>query len=500
MRPWEWITVILLSVGWIALAIPAKKPLSAPGWLPLLPLPAAAAQWFLERYRWSMVPAYVLAALFFLIGVSRIWIHKPEQPAGLGGRIILGTAAVLALAAVAAAGALPALFPVFALPSPSGPYAVGITSFEWVDESRPEIFTPEPGGRRDLLVEVWYPAEPAAGAEPMAMWPEARTLGPQIAKVFGLPGFLFDQLALVRSHTYPEAPPAAAESKFPVLVFSHAYSPGFAAQNIVQMEELAGRGYVIFSIAHPCEASAVIYPDGRVVGTSPERYRAVIREGTVPAIPILKEFMAAGDPAEKERLFRAYLAANPAARESVRVWTEDTRFVMDQIERLERGGIASPLSGRLDLERMGVFGHSMGGVVAGEVCMLDRRCKAGVNMDGVQLGGLIDGQLDQPFMMMYSAVNAGQNDLIFDRFHNAYYRVVVAGTVHTDYCDFPLISPLFRLAGAAGSLDPHRMETILNRYLTAFFDAHLRGIDSPILRGPDPEFPEADVRVRKANR
>jgi hypothetical protein len=262
------------------------------------------------------------------------------------------------------------------------------------------------------------------------------------------------------------------------------------------MEELASRGYVIFSIAHPYKASAVIYPDGRAVGTSPERYRAVIREGTVAAIPILQQYMAAGDPAEKERLFRAYLAANPAARESVRVWTEDTRFVMDQIERLGRGGIASSLSGRLDLERMGVFGQSMGGVVAGEVCMLDRRCKAGANLDGVQLGGLIDGTLEQPFLMMYSAINAGQNDLIFDRLHNAYYRVVVRGTVHTDYCDFPLVSPLFRLAGAAGSVDPGRMEKIINGYLLAFFDKHLRGADSPLLSGPAPGFPEVDFLGR----
>jgi predicted dienelactone hydrolase len=499
MRPLEWITIILLLAAWSSLLIPAKKLPHGLAGVPLLPLIAAGTQWILEQYRWSMVPAYVLAVLFFIIGITRIWTNKPQQPAGLGRRIINGTGAVLSLAAVAVAAALPELFPVFSLPLPTGPHTVGTTGFEWVDDAREELFTPDPADHRDLIIQVWYPAEKTDGAQPIPMWPDAGELGRQVAKTFGMPAFLFNQLALVPSHAYADAPVAVSESGFPVLIFSHAYIPGYAGQNIVQMEELASHGYVVFSIAHPYEAALVEYPDGRRAPFSEDRYQAVIRKGTVPAIPILKEVMAADDPAEKEKLFRQYLAANPAAWESVKVWSEDTFFVMDRIERLNRGEIASPFSGRLDPERLGVFGHSMGGVVAGEVCMRDGRCKAGVNLDGVQLGDLIDGSLDQPFLMMYSAVNAGQNDSVFDRFRNTYYRVVVQGTVHTDYCDFPLISPLFRVAGAAGSLNPYRMEKIINSYLLAFFGKHLTGIDSPLLNGPDPEFPEVDFRVRNAD-
>jgi hypothetical protein len=348
------------------------------------------------------------------------------------------------------------------------------------------------------MVQVWYPAEKVAGAQALPMWTDAGNLGRQVARTFGMPAFLFDQLALVRSHAYREAPLASAGSDFPVLVFSHAYIPGYAGQNIVQMEELASHGYVVFSIAHPYEAALVEYPDGRRTPFSEDRYQAVIRNGAVRAIPILKEVMAADDPVEKERFFRQYLAVNPAAQESLKVWTEDTRFVMDQIEALHRGEIAGPFSRRLDLGRIGLFGHSMGGAVTGEVCLLDNRCKAGANLDGVQLGDVIDGRLDPPFLMMYSAINHGQNDLVYAKSANPQYRVVVRGTVHTDYCDFPLISPLFKVAGAAGSLDPYRMELILNSYLLAFFDKYLFGIESPLLNGSQPVFPEVDFSVRNA--
>jgi predicted dienelactone hydrolase len=498
MRSLEIITVILLLTAWASRIIPIKRYHPMRVWTVGLALCAGILQWAVEGYRWSMVPAYLLAGLLFILAAAELRTGEPDRPASFGTRILNVIGVILGSAAVAFAAGLPLLFPVFSLPEPSGPYAVGATVFEWIDESRPETFTSDPGDRRDLLVRVWYPAEKPVGAEPIPLWPDAALLGPQVAGTFGLPAFLFDQLALVPSHAYPDAPPASAALEFPVLIFSHAYVPGYAGQNTVQMEELASYGYVVFAIAHPLEAAAVVYPDGRATPYSRERYRDVIREGTLPAIPILKEFVAATDPAEQERLFRLYLEANPAALESAKIWTEDTLFVMDQVERLNRGEVAGPFAGHLDLNRMGIFGHSMGGVVAGEVCSRDVRCKAGVNLDGVQLGDLFDGRLEIPFMMMYSSINAGQNDFIFDRMDNTYYRVEVAGTVHTDFCDFPLFSPLFAAVGAAGFLPPERMEHVLNSYLLAFFDKHLRGVDSPLLHGTSPDFPEVSIRFRNA--
>ena len=427
MRPLEWITIVALLVAWAVVLVPAKKPSRFFTGLCALPLCASAIQLIVEHYRWSMVPAYALAILFLPVGLSRIRTGVPTHPAGLGRRIIYGTGLVLGLAAIAAAAALPALFPVFSLPEPTGSYAVGTSEFEWVDASRLEIFSPDPADHRDLIVQAWYPAEKAAGAQALPMWTDAGNLGRQVARTFGMPGFLFDQLALVRSHAFRDAPLALAGSNFPVLVFSHAYIPGYAGQNIVQMEELASHGYIIFSIAHPYEAALVEYPDGRLTPFSEDRYQAVIRSGTVRAIPLIKGVMAAADPAEKERFFRQYLAANPAAQESLKVWTEDTRFVLDQIEALDRGELGGAFSGRLDLDRIGLFGHSMGGAVTGEVCMLDERCKAGANLDGVQWGDVIDGRIGQPFMMMYSAINAGQNDGIYAKSVNIQYRVVVRG-------------------------------------------------------------------------
>ena len=62
---------------------------------------------------------------------------------------------VILAAAIAATSILgQELFP-SPLPAPTGPYAVGRTSFDWVDESRSDSATPH--GHRELVVWLWYP-------------------------------------------------------------------------------------------------------------------------------------------------------------------------------------------------------------------------------------------------------------------------------------------------------------------------------------------------------
>src|SRR3979490_1472400 len=43
------------------------------------------------------------------------------------------------------------------LPSPTGSFAVGRTTFDWIDSSRIDTLAPTPGVKRELLVVVWYP-------------------------------------------------------------------------------------------------------------------------------------------------------------------------------------------------------------------------------------------------------------------------------------------------------------------------------------------------------
>ena len=127
-----------------------------PGYVAVIGVLIAIAQMIVEGPRWQMVPAYVLTGLFFLV-----WLL---QSTALAGRPVNRPAAGLAIGlgalALVISAALPILSPVFRFPRPSGPYAVGTVTYHWVDAARPEIFTADPNDHRELMVQVWYPAQP----------------------------------------------------------------------------------------------------------------------------------------------------------------------------------------------------------------------------------------------------------------------------------------------------------------------------------------------------
>src|SRR5262245_57547057 len=96
------------------------------------------------------------------------------------------------------------------LPNPSGKYAVGRVSFDWVDQNRPETFTTQSDDQRELSGWIWYPAE-VRGEEPAAYLPDEWRNGRQ--KIAGMLGMFFVQnFAQVHSHAVADATLASDEA------------------------------------------------------------------------------------------------------------------------------------------------------------------------------------------------------------------------------------------------------------------------------------------------
>ena len=67
------------------------------------------------------------------------------------------------LCSILAAIVLSIFLPVFRLPALTGPYKVGTQTRHIVDEGRRLIrFSDRPGGPRELVIQIWYPADPSA--------------------------------------------------------------------------------------------------------------------------------------------------------------------------------------------------------------------------------------------------------------------------------------------------------------------------------------------------
>lgn len=496
MRTFEILTLFSLFLALVLHFLPVGK---RPIWVTYLPgisLLSILIHLVIEGYRWQMVPDYILAIWLFVLSLPQLFGKKvtPSTTKSLTKRAMIGK--LLGFAIIVFAISMPALVPLFQMPESTGQYAVGTTSYTFIDDSRPEIFTSNPDDKRLVYVQVWYPAEPVENATPLPMWIDAEEIGPVMAKGFFLPEFFFDHFMMIKSNSYLDAPIAVEQdTSYPVLVFSHGYAPGFFAQNMVQMEELASHGYIVFSIGHTYESAMVWDAQGQAIPASETQMNAFYTEAEESDKFHIDAYYAG--EAEKPAAIRAWLAAVPIAQQSIQVWTEDTKFVFSQIERMNLGQVDSPLSGYMDTTHIGVFGQSFGGATAFQVCAVDLRCKAAMNMDGSLWGTMLDTPLQTPFLMMYGEHSKGMNDWALSLSTGRGYSLVVHGTQHNNFTDSSLAGPLLRspLWNALGSINGQQMERIMNAYILAFFDQTLKGIPSPLLQGNSLDYPEAELKI-----
>jgi predicted ester cyclase len=173
--------------------------------------------------------------------------------------------------------------------------------------------------------------------------------------------------------------------------------------------------------------------------------------------------------------------------------------VIDQLETLNADDPDAMFTNRLDLDRLGVFGASLGGSAATSTCYADARCKAGVNLDGpVYDAAVVENGVDQPFLYTLSDTRIFSNPEFFAAGDAPFYAAAFAGFEHLDFGDFPLwTNPAEQLRAAhwLGSVAPDRAVEMTRAYVLAFFDKYLKGAEDTLLDVPSDAYPEVTVEA-----
>jgi len=371
------------------------------------------------------------------------------------------------------------------LPIPTGMDSVGMTRFLFVDMSRPELFTEDPDDHREVTVTTWYPGEPLEGAHPAPYYPMAG----EIVKRFPFP----DSLADITTSSWLDLPVSDAEATYPVILFNHGWGE-HVGQSTVLMQELASCGFIVFSIGHHHESKFWVYPDGRVafLDSRSPRFQQIMAEQSQPGMMDLYDAMFTAETSEEQRaVFRRSIEAMPTMlTETPRMWADDISFVIDQLDSLNCG--SGRFASRLDLERVGVAGMSMGGIAAGQACIDDRRIKACINCDGGLFGDLPDTTLTVPVMFMGSRRFVGYDEVFAASSDADVYTLVVPDADHYDYTDFTL---LHRQHMLMGTVDGLRMLELINVYTLAFFDLYLCGRDQALFEVANSPYPEVNFQA-----
>jgi dienelactone hydrolase len=351
------------------------------------------------------------------------------------------------------------------------------------------------------MISIWYPALSTASYQQAPYMPQAAgalflsqlvgslpssggRLAPPGAKppTIPLPG-----VQLPVTHAMDSAP-VLPSGTYPVVL----YQPGqgdVRALSTGLVSDLASRGYVVVTMDDTYEAAEVEFPGGRVV--TPRSDQSPV--------------------------------------DSVRI--ADTRFVLNELASLAPGAnpdaeqrpLPNGLSAALDLAKVGMFGHSLGGATAAKAMAADARISASINLDGSmfladpalhqnisKLGAQLAEQLgDRAFMTMTHQGHDTHSDPSLAGFwsHLRGWRrfLTMRSAQHYSYTDLeqflgqllsaglvPRRLTRARVSEVIGTIQPSRAIATERAYIAAFFDLQLRGLSSAntLLSGPSPNYPE----------
>lgn len=462
-------------------------------WVPIAVL-IAVVQILAEGPRWQMIPAYLLTGLLFLV-----WWQSTLTAGGPTGHMPTDRLAVgLGVLALVVSVVLPTILPVFRFPHPSGPYEIGTLTYHWVDADRPEIFSANLQDRRELMVQIWYPAKESPSSSRAPYLKDAKALAAELARLKHLPAFLFAQFKFVTTNAVSSAPMADGRPDYPVLIFLEG-AIGFRQMNTFQVEELVSHGYIVAALDQPYTAAAVVFPDGRQANGLPlDKMMPLIHQSYSPAQTA---------PALNGRTFEKGIVPYLAS---------DVIFSLNQLATLNQADPNAILTGRMDLRQVGIFGVSLGGIVGVEACRLEPRLRACLAMDAPVPVDTVQSGLRQPTMwitrdaetMRLERRRAGgwsESDIRehqstmragFENLHGRGYFVQVPGLFHVNLTDIPYWSPLLSWLGTTGPVDGQSAHRIINAYTVAFFDQHLQGRPAKLLDGPARQYPEVLFETR----
>ena len=342
-------------------------------------------------------------------------------------------------------------------PAPSGPYAVGRRNVVWTDSTRRD---PTDTTRwREINAWVWYPAKPQERAGTEAPLPgewETRRLqtletklGPEIAGAM-------KEFAV---HARTNAQLLAGTSRLPVLLFTPGLS-WLTTDYSVLLDDLASHGYIVVGFSPTGFSDPVMFPDGRLAKRS---------LGNGASIATDQDYI-----------------------------NDDAVFVLHQIRELNSHGF---LRDRIDLGRIGAFGHSIGGVVSLALAARDTAVRAAINIDGDVMGDAREIRPHQPILFLNSdapTVAESPSDWTpkrveltregFERSEKrrtdewtntssqsvSAHRVRITGAQHLNFTDAALASGHTGSKQARwmkfGPIDPARGLTITNELVRSFFD------------------------------
>jgi dienelactone hydrolase len=370
---------------------------------------------------------------------------------------------------------------------PSGSYKVGRSTYICTDQTRINPYAPVSSARQDLAVWIWYPAAPSPSAKKSEYLPGYWIHALEHHEGFILAKLLGKDLTRVEEHSWTDAPVSNEQATFPVTIL-RAGGGALGSDYTTLAEDLASHGYIVISFDAPYRTVITAFPDGRVAT------RTVGGDfDTTPSSP------------NTLRLATQLMSA----------WIADTKFVLDQLQQLNANDPTGRFTGKFDLQKLGIAGHSLGGATAAQFCHDDPRCKAGIDIEGMPFGSVIQDGLHQPFFFLmsdHSREQSGAESQGVERNIQSIYNSVpdgrrwgmtITGANHFTFSDqmftkSPILMFFLRRVGMMGPLEKRRGLAITSVCVHTFFDVYLKGASTEEMNSLPSIYPELKMGITSA--
>ncbi len=339
------------------------------------------------------------------------------------------------------------------LPVVTGQYGVGTSQMLFIDHVRRETFLKDaPEKFRRVMVRFWYPTAKTIINKTINYMDEQTAA--YFTRKFGInytDGL--KMLETVKTNTVENA--ELAGGRFPVLVFSPGLESAYCAYQSL-LEEAASHGYIVAAVNHPFISGITVFPDGRAQEMDPSMDKLESMKTNFPIV------------------------------------VDDLKFIIAQLKEIN-GDSSGQLYNKLDLSKIGAFGHSFGGAASVRLSMEEPKCKAAINLEGWLEGQGYEQRLKIPLLFMAGNRYTDSKDPNWNvawRNLESGFRVRIKGATHINFCDLGIIMHHFfpqvptkyfgvHLGDVSywrlGNIKPNLAIRITNDYIVAFFNHTLKG-------------------------
>ena len=315
---------------------------------------------------------------------------------------------------------------------PTGANQVGKMIYEWTNPVSKVLSPDQQSDPRTLVVHMWYPASLKSD---------------DVLATYAAPSKNYHQVS-ANSYYGAEFHHETSNSNLILLVPGRG-TAAFLYTTIA--EELASRGFVVAAVDMP-GIGFTTYQNGAIIKPSGE-YQP-------------PPGMMSGPYEKVDQFFER----------PTKLGNNHLNFVVERISGLNDGDPTGVFTGKLNLQSIGIIGHSLGGRIAGKFTSENKSVKAYLAMEGIPPREVrYQGKIDIPSTMLCSSGTwpyAKENYHSFiDNRRQQVYMVELVDFGHNSIADHPYISPnSFKY-----KIDPQVGLMAIRTIAWEFFSAELKG-------------------------